>query len=185
MYAWDENEKDTPHSYAAFKVFLALPSPRRLRAVAEEINRHRTQVAKWSAKYNWFERARLYDAYVNPIIDDEEMDAKRALQMRVMQDEARDYDRMHGVFSIIMEEIEERATNLGVITDVQDTVDDLSALIDGMKKVVQARDGLSRQIRRTARMPNTYRPKDEEPTEPTGEYMLTAGGVVTIDEKTS
>lgn len=64
---WDMQPDETSRSYQAFSIYLNLvPSERSLRATNDALGRSSgNSVERWSAKYNWVERAAAYDGYMS------------------------------------------------------------------------------------------------------------------------
>lgn len=71
MATWDKLPQETAKAYAAFQIYLSLSvfgqdgERRSLENTAKKLGlRSTTSVERWSAKYDWVERAKAYDAYM-------------------------------------------------------------------------------------------------------------------------
>jgi hypothetical protein len=58
---WEPWDGETGKAYAAFTLYLHQGASRSLRAVAEECTKHESLIRRWSARWNWRQRALAYD----------------------------------------------------------------------------------------------------------------------------
>ena len=177
MYAWDQREEETELAYATFRKFLEMDNPRRLTVLASNEGKHVSHMRQWSAKYGWFERARLYDAYTNPMVNEEAVDAMRGVQAQIIKDGVDDYIRTRNIVLTLLDEIEQ------AIEKSEEGKLPIGDIIKDLKTLAQTQDTLNRQARRAVKMPTTYKSVDAE-EQPEGEYLLTANGAVLIDGTT-
>ena len=64
QYAWQQLPRETDKAYQAFVVYRNLePKERSLARVGSELVKSRTLLSRWSAQWNWVERAREWDHY--------------------------------------------------------------------------------------------------------------------------
>lgn len=59
---WDRKPEESAKAYAAFTVYRDLGPSRTLRAAAKALQRGRSLLDHWSARYGWVVRAEAYDA---------------------------------------------------------------------------------------------------------------------------
>lgn len=67
---WERQQGETTKAYAAFCVYRDLGPDRSLEKVRKEYEKNGKKISvkflgRWSAKYNWVERARAYDDYLD------------------------------------------------------------------------------------------------------------------------
>lgn len=55
---------ESAEAYEAAKLYFELAANRSQEAVSQKLGKSRQLLSRWSAKWNWAERARAYDAYV-------------------------------------------------------------------------------------------------------------------------
>ena len=61
--AWEQQPKETPEAYEAFKVYRAMePTDRSLAKVGKELGKSTALMERWSAKHKWGERVAAWDA---------------------------------------------------------------------------------------------------------------------------
>lgn len=65
---WDMQENETAKAWGAFQVYRDLGTRRTLREAVKMLGKepkYQAQMQKWSAKYNWVERCKKFDAHVD------------------------------------------------------------------------------------------------------------------------
>jgi hypothetical protein len=68
---WERLPDESSKAYHAFCLYLWNGHWRSLRKVADVLGKgisYEKQLAKWSAKFNWFERAQAFDTYVDTLL---------------------------------------------------------------------------------------------------------------------
>ena len=68
---WDRLPDESSKAYHAFCMYLWDGYWRSLRKVADALGKsvsYESQLEKWSVKYNWFDRARAFDTYVEELL---------------------------------------------------------------------------------------------------------------------
>lgn len=61
LQPWDIQEGESAKAYEAFAVYRDLGAERSIERVAETLHKDHTFLRKWSARYQWVERARAFD----------------------------------------------------------------------------------------------------------------------------
>lgn len=72
---------ESAEAYEAAKLYFEMAANRSLDAVAQKLHKSRTLLGRWSRKWNWTERARVYDAW---IVEQEEL-AQQAARLEKAQ----------------------------------------------------------------------------------------------------
>ena len=80
---WERQKGESAQAFEAFDIYLKQGKNRSLRRVAQELGKSNTLITRWSSKYQWQERLRLY---TNEIKKNEFAEEQRlAKQMRKRQ----------------------------------------------------------------------------------------------------
>ena len=58
---WERQKGESDKAYEAFVTYRDMGTDRSIRAVAQKLDKSRTQIGKWSSAWNWTERVRIYD----------------------------------------------------------------------------------------------------------------------------
>jgi hypothetical protein len=58
---WERTDEETEEAYEAFCLYLEMGRERTLYKVAQKLKKHKTQVGRWSAKYDWVLRVTAWD----------------------------------------------------------------------------------------------------------------------------
>lgn len=58
---WDRREAESPEAFEAFRAYRDLGVGRSIRKVAEQLDKSRQLVGRWSADHDWVERAGAWD----------------------------------------------------------------------------------------------------------------------------
>lgn len=58
---WEQQPDEAQHIYAAARAYFDLGPARSQQAVARQVHKSRSTIARWSARHNWAARARAYD----------------------------------------------------------------------------------------------------------------------------
>lgn len=69
-YVWERQEGESREAYEAFSLYRDMGADggkRSLQAVSNELSKSLTLMKRWSASYNWIERARAYDFHVEDL----------------------------------------------------------------------------------------------------------------------
>ena len=64
---FDQQPRETNKAFAAFKIYLELGPERSLVAVAGKVGKHRTQLERWSKKFDWPARVQAHTAHLEDI----------------------------------------------------------------------------------------------------------------------
>jgi hypothetical protein len=64
---FEQLPRESHKAFAAFKTYLDLGPQRSLVAVADKLDKHRTQLERWSKKYDWSARVQAYTAHLADI----------------------------------------------------------------------------------------------------------------------
>jgi hypothetical protein len=66
---WDRQAGESSKAYEAFCAYRDLGADRSLEKAGKMLSKHRSKkwLCEWSAKYNWVERAKAYDDYIERI----------------------------------------------------------------------------------------------------------------------
>ena len=64
---FEQQRRESNKAFAAFKVYLELGSQRSLVAVATKVGKYRSQMERWSAKFEWPARVQAYNAHVSAV----------------------------------------------------------------------------------------------------------------------
>lgn len=88
---WHRLENETDAAFSAFKIYLAL-EPRSISKVAKKLSKSLSLIKRWSAKYDWRNRAIAYD---NSIL--EETHAQEINRRK------KDIERQHEIGDLLIE----------------------------------------------------------------------------------
>lgn len=61
QYPWMQQPGESPQAYEAFRVYLRV---RAVRAAADELEKNVNLIGRWSARWGWVDRVRLYDNHM-------------------------------------------------------------------------------------------------------------------------
>ncbi len=61
---WERQPNETEKAYAAFSVYRDMADKRTIQAVCDEIGKSYQAVYRWVSKYEWKDRVRLYDNWL-------------------------------------------------------------------------------------------------------------------------
>jgi hypothetical protein len=62
---WDRHESESARAYRAFMLYVSMDADRSLAKVARKLSVSKTIIARWSAQFNWIERARQHDQHAS------------------------------------------------------------------------------------------------------------------------
>lgn len=156
--------EESAKAYEAFRAYIEMDAGERsYQAVADQLGKNLSLIKGWGANYDWQERARAYDQYMNSATDDERRKALVLFQTQIIHDETEDYRKLRKLWSTALEVAQEQF-EAGEI-DVKTIV-----------RLASSRDAIAKVGRRSAKLPTTYRAEDakEEVSEDT--YVLTLDG---------
>lgn len=87
LQSWERQEGESTPAYTAFAVYRSLGNRRSLDAVAEQLNKSRTLIARWSARYTWVERVRTWDEWLGArqVADPQAIDKVQKFQERAIE----------------------------------------------------------------------------------------------------
>ena len=78
---WERYDHESGKAYAAFEVYLALGTARSLDAVAQKLAKSLPLLKRWSAQWQWVERARAYDNHMAAVAQAErEAEVKKIIE---------------------------------------------------------------------------------------------------------
>lgn len=61
---WERRGGESVQAFAAFSLYLEMGVKRSLQAVSQELSKSRTLISRWSSAYQWVERCRAWDDYL-------------------------------------------------------------------------------------------------------------------------
>lgn len=61
---WDRQQKESAKAFEAFSIYLNLGSERSITKVAQELNKTRALIGRWSSEWGWQERVRAWDNHL-------------------------------------------------------------------------------------------------------------------------
>lgn len=79
---WERIEGESVKAYEAFTVYLNMGAERSLIAVARQLSKSKTLMARWSSTYGWVERVAAYDADVQRRVHAEAVKSSRKMNDR-------------------------------------------------------------------------------------------------------
>lgn len=91
---WERQTGETEKAYTAFSIYRDMTDKRTIQAVCDEIGKSYQFVHRWTVKYEWKERTRLYDNWLehearkNTIKQKEKMIAQQLKIARAIQAKA-------------------------------------------------------------------------------------------------
>jgi hypothetical protein len=62
---WERRESESARAYRAFMLYVSMDADRSLSKVAQKLCVSKTIIARWSAQFNWIERARQHDQHAS------------------------------------------------------------------------------------------------------------------------
>lgn len=169
---WDRQPNDTQNSWQAFTEYLNMPiygneeEKRSIKNVAKKLGHSSDkQCGKWSAKYNWVERAAAYDAYMSTkslTIVETTIDAYRVAHIQRTQ--------MHT--AVLSSIVEKRLNRVLKAIDAGEDVDTMD-----IKRLVDSVDAIDIIGRRAAGMPTSFTGvQGEEPDYEGAKFIIGGDG---------
>ncbi len=160
---WDRQEGETPRAYEAFCKYRDMGTDRAIRAVARELGKSATLMARWSSNNNWVDRVAAWDAEQDRIM--------RELARKEEAKAIRDMRKRHADLANAM--LVKAAKALKAIPDDEVKAGDISRMVDVASKlerisrgdvgeVVEERNGGDATPAVTFYMPDNGRDKHEE-----------------------
>lgn len=160
---WERKESETAKNYEAFCIYRDLGPGRSLRLVSEMCGKNESLLSRWSAKFDWVNRAALWD--------DEQDRIERKEAQEAQAREIRNMRKRHANLAVSM--LEKAAKALKTIPDDEVRAGDISRMVDVASKlerisrgdvgeVVEERDGGQAPPAVTFYMPDNGRDKKEE-----------------------
>lgn len=64
-HPWERRDDESSQAWGAFETYRDLSSKRTLRAVATKLGKSETLMSRWSSDYDWPNRARLFDRWMD------------------------------------------------------------------------------------------------------------------------
>ena len=64
---WDQLPGESSKAYEAARTYFELGANRSQEAVCKELAKSRALISRWASKYDWVERARIYDNQINKV----------------------------------------------------------------------------------------------------------------------
>jgi len=148
---WDRRPDETDKSWAAFQLYRDLPvygegeNKRTLANVASKLGYSTPDyVERWSAKYNWVERASAFDTALGASAME-----LRLADIEVYQDVVRQSTMQQLV--VLNAILEKKLADMNSKLDSNEPVDTME--INRLAKAMEVKDNLARRI---AHMPTTY-----------------------------
>lgn len=169
--AWDRQDGETEKAFDAFVEFLDMDKPRTLSKAAVRIGKSESQIRTWSARHKWMNRARLYDAVNTPVLSDGAKEAIGLYQQMIIKDEVTAYERLNDAWDQVMGLVEDDLEKIH-----EKPLDERMDVLDAIDKLSKVRNQLDKSIRRSLRMPTTFKPVEEQKTEEDGMFLLTVDG---------
>lgn len=79
---WERQRNESPQAFEAFAVYRDLGSVRSVTKVAQELDKSRTLLGRWSRQYAWVMRATAYDREQDRLFLAEQQQARRDIARR-------------------------------------------------------------------------------------------------------
>lgn len=79
---WERQHDETPPAYAALRAYLDQGTSRSVTKVAEELDKARSLVGRWSSRHRWVPRAAAWDSHLTAAYVAEAREARRTLAHR-------------------------------------------------------------------------------------------------------
>lgn len=79
---WDRRPSETPQAFEAFALYRDMGQGRTIERVARILDKHHTNVAKWSARHDWVARAAAFDAVAERRAADGVLEEEVAVRIR-------------------------------------------------------------------------------------------------------
>lgn len=142
IQAWHRLPGEGEKAYEAFETYLHLGKDRSIDNVSTALVKSRSLLSKWSAKYDWVDRARAYDNAIISVTDQELEHNIKNQQVFVVNQESEDYNNLLHLWRDRFEKFK----------DIPDEKFDLNEF----KNLIAARERITAMGRRVAEMPMTY-----------------------------
>lgn len=98
---WTRQKGESAEAHYAFEVYLAQDAPRGISRVVSELNKSKALIGRWSARYAWRERARMWDVHRQEAIRRDQV--RDAVNMaRRQATEAQGYQRVLAAPMIVL-----------------------------------------------------------------------------------
>lgn len=94
---FEQQEQESHQAFAAFVVYRDLRSDRSCEAVAQKVAKSSRLIKRWSARHNWVDRARSYDAAMDArarLATEKQAIQQRREMLAAHADEARELRKM-------------------------------------------------------------------------------------------
>ena len=81
--AWERQPNESAKAFEAFKTYLEMGDERSYRKVAQKLNKSDTIIGRWGRDWNWQERIREYDNYVQAETDKKLVKTEKRRRVRL------------------------------------------------------------------------------------------------------
>ena len=79
---WEQQENEGKEAFEAFQIYRDMGVSRSLSAVAQQLNKSKTLMGRWSGDHNWVERAKAWDGEQDRILRAEQIKDIKKMRQR-------------------------------------------------------------------------------------------------------
>lgn len=105
---WERQKGESAQAFEAFSLYLEMGAERNIRAVAQELHKSYTIIARWSRTNNWVERCRAWDNHL-------QREAKKAAVAEIRKMNQRHIDMARALQGAVAKALKDRGAT--IITD--------------------------------------------------------------------
>lgn len=157
---WRRQPGESEIAYHYFRQYLMLKPPRKYTTLADKMDMHVQTFRQYGMKFNWRERAALYDDWNAAEFDEDRQKVVAAYQEKVVAEGVDDYKRVRDIWLNMVEELEEAVA--------ADKIDDPAEIVENLQKLVRTRDNIDKMARRAVQLPTTYTSSEQKTEISTG-----------------
>lgn len=84
-YPWTRRDNESAPAYEAFRIYLNMGAERSITEVAQEVDKARQVIGRWSSEHDWVERVRAYDRHMETASTDGHADELRRVRGRHLE----------------------------------------------------------------------------------------------------
>ena len=124
MQPWERQRGESAQAYQAAWAYFEMGADRSLDAVARNLHKSRSLLARWSADWSWVERAEAYDRHMNRLALEAQAkalaDEVRIWEQRRAEQREREWSAAEALLTRAQQMLQHPLTQAGIATFTED-----------------------------------------------------------------